>query len=441
MPDPLIYARAVHFAATLAVAGVVFFVVAVAEPALAKAKRDSGLAASLRNALRWIGWIGLAVAVASGAAWLVFIAAAMSGRPPAEVFAQDVLPTVLLQTDFGRDWLTRLGFAGVLAAVLVPLLAQKRRPSLRIKTIAAVAAAALTGSLAWAGHAIGGQGAEGFVHPTADALHLIAAAAWVGALVPLALLLRLAAPSEDSLAVARTATLRFSTLGVGSVATLLITGVVNSWYLVGDIEALLDTAYGRLLLAKVAVFLVMVAIAACNRLRLTPRITGETALADVRTALRQLQRNAVIEAAAGAVVIGFVAVLGTLPPAAHAGHHHPTYTSVVPADAAFVHIHSDQGMAEVTIEPGRTGTARATIRLWNEDLEPLEAQRLTLALAPPSAPNSPIRRAAVEDADQGWQVDGLALGEPGNWMVTVNATLASGKHLVLQAPIVIEAGR
>ena len=70
-------------------------------------------------------------------------------------------------------------------------------------------------------------------------------------------------------------------------------------------------------------------------------------------ALRQLRRNAVIEACAGALVIMIVGVLGTLPPASHA-QHHAAY-GAVPADAAFSHIHSEQGMADVTIEPGRAG--------------------------------------------------------------------------------------
>jgi hypothetical protein len=47
--DPLIYARAVHFAATLLAAGTVFFVVGVAEPAFRSAKTDARLVATLRN--------------------------------------------------------------------------------------------------------------------------------------------------------------------------------------------------------------------------------------------------------------------------------------------------------------------------------------------------------------------------------------------------------
>jgi putative copper resistance protein D len=346
-----------------------------------------------------------------------------------------------LQTDFGRDWVARFVLASVLAAAFVPLLSPQRRPSPGIKAIATTAAAALVGSLAWAGHAIGGQGIEGILHPAADVLHLMAAAAWVGALVPLALLLQEAGRTADSLAVARTATLRFSTLGIASVATLLVTGLVNSWYLVGNLAALVGTDYGRLLIAKVVVFFVMVAIAAVNRLRLTPRIVQDTNLAEAQRAVRQLRRNAAIEAAAGAAVIGIVAVLGTTPPAAHAGHHHSAYTSAVPADAAFVHIHSVQGMAEVTIEPGRAGTARATIRLFNDDFEPLQAQQLTLELAPPTAANRPSMRVAVQDPDEAWRVDGIALPQPGNWTVTVDAMLGPDKHLVLKAPIVIDPGR
>ena len=58
------------------------------------------------------------------------------------------------------------------------------------------------------------------------------------------------------------------------VATILITGLINTWNLVGSVEALLDTAYGRLLLVKIALFLAMVSVAAVNRFRLSPQPAG-----------------------------------------------------------------------------------------------------------------------------------------------------------------------
>ena len=431
MDDPLICARAVHFAATILAAGTLFFAVFVAEPALAGAKTDMHLAAALRLRLVCIACFSLAVAVFSGAAWLVLTAQSMSGQALADVWSQGVLWTVLGETDFGNDWLVRF----VLACLLGVLFAKSGNNSRRTSATLAILAAGFVGSLAWAGHAIGGQGIEGLVHPAADVLHLIAASAWVGALVPLALFLT-AAKDGGALPAARSATLRFSTLGVVSVATLLVTGIVNSWYLVGGIAELTGTDYGRLLLIKIALFLGMVALAAINRFHLTPAIANAASAAVAQRAIRQLRRNAAIEAAGGAIVIAIVAALGTLPPASHA-HHHPAYGGL-PPDAAFVHIHSEQGMADVTIEPGRVGNAQATVRLWTEDFEPLDAQSLTLTLTAPEPGSKPQPHIAVLDADGAWQIGGIDLTRPGNWTAEVDAVLAPNRRLELDAPIVID---
>jgi putative copper resistance protein D len=432
----MIYIRAVHFAATLVASGLVFFVVFVAVPALRAAADDKAVRARLWPQLAFVGWFSLVLAVGSGAAWLVLTASSMSGTPPGDLSAA-LLTTVLTQTHFGLAAIARLAAAGVLAMTFALLLSPRERSW--IGTLAVLAAAAFSGALAFTGHAIGGQGAEGIVHPAADILHLIAAAAWIGALLPLALLLA-AAGKNNSLAIARAATLRFSALGVISVGTLLVTGIVNTWYLAGSIEALTSTFYGQLLLAKIATFLVMVAIAAVNRQYLTPRLmqneSAHESVVAAQGALRQLRRNALIEALAGFAVICMVAVLGTKPPGIHI-HQHPAY-GAVPSDAAFIHIHTEQAMADVTIQPGHPGEARVTIRLWNGDFEPIEARAVKFSATSPGGDKSP-ERTAREDADGAWQVDRIELSQPGNWMVTVDAQLTATDRAVLAAPIVIEA--
>jgi putative copper resistance protein D len=435
LSDPLIYARAIHFAATLQVAGVAFFLVFIAEPAFRVANNDTAVAAAVRRQLTWIARISLAFALISGAAWFDLTAAAMSGQPVADVFSQGVWWTVLSDTTFGNAWLVRFVLACVLAALFDPSLSDRRIKSGAVKSALVISAAAFAGSLAWSGHAAGGIGVEAIVHPIADVLHLVAAAAWLGGLLPLALLLKATGHDGTSPAIARTATLRFSTLGIVAVATILDTGSVNTWYLAGSIPALVDTDYGRLLLIKVALFVVMVAIAAVNMLRLISRIVQDSSISVARDALRQLRRNARLEATAGAIVLGIVGLLGTLPPGSHANHHP---SGAVPADATFQHIHTGQGMADVMIEPGRVGTAHATIHLWNQDFGILAAQSLTFTLTPPGAGGKSITRRAVQDADQAWQVDGIELSEPGNWTVTVNAVLGPGAPLELEAPIVID---
>jgi putative copper resistance protein D len=426
----MIYVRAIHFAATIMAAGVVFFVVFIAAPAC----RDTRVRTALLPRLSFIAWFSLVLAVGSGVVWLVLTASSMSGQPPADVFSGGVLWTVVSQTDFGQTWTARLILACILAGTLVPLLsAQRTKPW--TGAVAAIAAAAFAGTMAWAGHAVGGQGVEALVHPIADVLHLIAAAAWVGALIPLALLLSALVGDGASVAIARTATLRFSALGIAAVGTLLVTGIINTWYLVGSLSALVGTYYGELLLAKIALFAAMVAVAAVNRLRFTPRLQ-DASMSATQGAISQLRRNAVIETLAGAVIVCIVAVLGTEPPASHANHH-PVY-GAIPADAAFVHIHTGQGMADVMITPGRAGQARATIHLWNDDLEPLDAREVKFSVTPPSGGSNPEAHVAVQDADGAWQVDPIELSQPGNWMVTVDAELSTNNRIVLSAPIVIE---
>lgn len=436
MGNLMFYARVVHFAASIMAAGVVFFVVLIAEPAFRKAPTDSKIAAALRLSLARIAWISIAFCVVSGVTWLVLATASMSGQPVADVYAQGTLWTVLSQTDFGNDWLARSVFVCVLAGLFIPLLSPAGAKPPWLKAAALIFAASLVGSLAWAGHAIGARGIEGIVHPAADVLHLIAAAAWVGTLVPLALLLSMTGEDADELPVVRTATLRFSTLGFASVATLLLTGMVNTWYLVGSVSALTESNYGRLLLIKLALFLAMVGIAAFNWSQLTPRLVGNADAGSALTARRALRGNAAIEASFGAVIIGIVAVLGTLPPASHSRHETPS--GGIPADASFQHIHGEDGMANVIIQPGHVGTVSAAIRLLNDDLETLAAKSVSLTLTAPTPGSKPMTRMAAQDADGAWHVDAVQLPVSGNWTVNVTAMLTSNKRLELTAPIVID---
>ncbi|HEY4406774.1 MAG TPA: copper homeostasis membrane protein CopD [Xanthobacteraceae bacterium] len=308
--------RAIHFIATMVAAGAVFFAAFVAEPAFQDASPDERLVAAFRRRLTRIVWISLVVAVVSGLAWLILTTQEISDRPLAAVFSEGVIWTVLARTGFGHAWLVRLVPAVLLAAML--LLGRLARQDDMHRIAAAALAAALAGTLAWAGHAVGTPGTEGIVHLTADVLHLVAAAAWVGGLAPLVLLLHAARGDQSEMLreVAQKAVLRFSTLGVASVAALLASGIVNTWFLAGSVPALAGTGYGRLLLVKIALFLAMVSIAAVNRFRLRPRLVkGEPIVAI--GALRQLERNSALEAGVGAIILVIVAVLGTIPPGLH----------------------------------------------------------------------------------------------------------------------------
>jgi putative copper resistance protein D len=307
---PLVVIRAIHFAATAMTAGALIFRAVVAEPAL----RSTPVATTVvRSQILLIAGIGLAIAAASGVIWFQLQAASMSELPFGEAMTLDVLSTVLNETQFGLVSKVRFVLAVILAACLpYDRLAQAR-------WLALGSALGFIAAIAWTGHAASTLGEMGNLHLAADALHLIAAAGWTGGLVSLALLLA-AARRHEAFAwasLARDAAQRFSTLGIVSVGTLLVTGIVNAWILVGSIHALIVTAYGRLLVLKLVVFAIMLMFAAVNRLWLTPQLAFSSENEPQLKALRQLTRNSVIEIALGFIIFAIVGVLGTLHPAIH----------------------------------------------------------------------------------------------------------------------------
>lgn len=312
MNGPLVIIRAVHMAATLLLAGAVTFRSLVAAPVF-RAAAGAAIAASLRLRLAWIVWTALAAALASGAAWLVVLSAEIGSVPVAEALSQGLPWTVLTQTTFGDAWTLRLEMAAVLAVLLLVHDAVTPRVT---GMLCAALAAALAASLAWTGHAAAMEGVDGAIHLTSDALHLVAVGAWLGALWPLALLLAAACRAGDAgtAEAAFHATRRFSVLGMISVAAILATGAVNTWEILGTAAFSIGTDYNRLLLVKIGLFLVMVAIAAYNRQRLTPQLAA--APGHVR-AMRRLRRNSLAEAGLGLLILAVVAVLGRMTPHMH----------------------------------------------------------------------------------------------------------------------------
>jgi copper resistance protein D len=331
--DTLVLVRGAHLAATTVAAGTVAFMVLVAEPAF---RLTIGLAASEFAVVRrrWNGLVlvALATVVASGVVWLVLLAADILGASILQVCLQGGVWTVLSETRFGLVWIVRLALALLLAVLLL-------WPEQRLARL--LAAASLIGTLAFIGHAGASLGTAGSAILAADMAHLLGAGVWVGSLPALVVLLertrRVHSAAWRNLT--SEAAYRFYPLGMIAVGTLLATGIVNCWQLLGEPQNLIVTDYGRLLLLKIGLFIAMVGIAAVNRLHLTPRLTASRAM-------HALERNVITEIGLGLCVLAIVGALGTMAPPAHDQHLHTADTEI-PADAAFGHIHAEQGRADM----------------------------------------------------------------------------------------------
>lgn len=214
---------------------------------------------------------------------------------------------------------TALGMAMVVRAAaallgLVALVALK--PGRALWSVTAALGLIVAASFAWTGHGAATEGLGGPIHLVANIIHAVAAALWLGALAALtALLLRRAGPD---LAIHR-ALHGFAGLGTLAVLMLVLTGLVNSWFLIGPerVASIAGNLYGQLLVAKLVLFGLMLALAASNRFRLTPTLgsaleTGQPSVA----AMSALRRSLLVETGLGLALIGVVAVMGTLPPPA-----------------------------------------------------------------------------------------------------------------------------
>jgi putative copper resistance protein D len=307
---PLVIVRGVHFAATAVMTGTLIFREVVAEAASRSARPAAII---VRTQTLRVAWIFLAVATASAMIWLLLAAASMSGLSFGESMTSDVLSTVVNETQFGRVSEIRL----VLAVIIAGGLVYDRFPPAR--GLALAMSLGLTAALAWTGHAGSTAGATGILHLTADTLHLLAAAIWIGGLVSLVLLLSVSRNDQTDAGVsfARDATERFSTMGVAIVVVVLATGVINAWILVGSWQALIVTDYGRLLMLKVALFCVMLLTAAVNRFWLTPRLALPSGSEPQFKVLRRLAGNSMIEIILASMIFAIVGMLGTLHPAIH----------------------------------------------------------------------------------------------------------------------------
>jgi len=305
MDDALIACRAIHFVSVIVAFGAGAFRLYAVDDC------DPAILARLDTRLRYL-LLGAAVAAILSALLLVpLIGGRMAGSATAAL-DWGTVSAVLLQTSFGRVWRWHLLIAGV----LVVLCAMRRvQPVYRVAL-----ATLLLASLGLIGHAAIEQGPRGIGHKTNDAVHLLAGGLWLGGLVPLGTLAIQAARSKNRayLSLLRNALPRFSRIAYAAVALVAVSGLINAMLLVGSIEALTTTPYGRLVLVKIALFFLLLAVAVINRLVLTPWIRADERPWGGTAAIAW---TIAIEQMLGLGVIAAVSILGTLPPAIHMHAH------------------------------------------------------------------------------------------------------------------------
>jgi copper transport protein len=257
-----------------------------------------------------------------------------------------------------------------------------------------------------------------WVAVVSDTAHFGAVAAWVGGLVALLVALRVAA---DRGRLAR----RFSALALGAVGVVALTGVISGIQNVDSLDGLTTTGYGRLLLAKVALFLALVGFGWANRARLLPLVD--------RT-VGPLSRSLRGEIAVAAIVVGLTAALVNQPPA-----RGEPELEAEPFSAAITATTEDgdevPGSLQLDVIPATAGPNDLHLYFRDDDGMPLSVDAVQVVAALP--PEIPERRLDIEVITPDHvSVIAASLPTPGTWTIETTA-IREGEPLIFTAEVPI----
>lgn len=280
MATLLVLCRFVHFIVVLLMFGACVF-----RPWLLGAKPQPVLDRQLSRLTRGLAW----TALASGVIWLMLITVSMAGSWAAALEPSTV-KLVLGKTFFGQVWTWHLMLNGLLA---IALMTAWKGPRLPLITL-------LLMTLAPVGHGAMLDGLSGQLLILNQVVHLMCVGAWLGGLLLLVMILRQSNRYELAPVLRR-----FSGVGYGLVAGLLVTGWINVRVLTGQLwPTPLFSGFALILLIKVMLVLGMLALALLNRLRLDR----------CEQQLGSLKASVMVEWLLGVCAVAAVSLLGTLPP-------------------------------------------------------------------------------------------------------------------------------
>ena len=361
--------------------------------------------------------------VLAGAVWSAALALALG--PVLLVRQAQALPTDaslvdaiggLLGARWGVLWLVR---EGLLAATVLGALALRATRATRATRAAYAVAAGAAVALALV-RALGGHGAAvaaPSAHVAADAVHVLAAAVWMGGVVAFAVALW---PSgrmsrADAVALARACRRPFAWVAGVSVAIVAATGLYSAGAQVASVDALLTTGYGQELIAKTA--LVVVA--------------GALGLANARLLRRGSRRAARIMLAEGAVGLGILLaaaeMTATSPPRG------PEFDAPRPVRAPALAGRVDDVLISATARPNRSGmNVVSVLAVSSRRPPPAAIDGVTLLVAGPDGERAP-RATALAALGAGRWSGGVRLAEPGAWRMTV-AMRRGGRRLTTTLP-------
>lgn len=320
------------------------------------------------------------------------------------------------------------GVFSIVMARILPQIPDIRAAVPQDRWIKPLSGAVLLAAFTMTAHAAGG----GLGAAAVDWIHLLAAAAWVGGLAALLLVLaHRTVPARERFAGSIVS--RFSLVAGSALGVLVVTGVLSTLRFVPSFPAFVITPYGRLLLAKLALVVPMAALGAVNFFVLRPRLVRQT---QMHPTLRRLFASVTGEGSVGALIILIVAAM-TITPTARVALQAP------PPEAAPLALAGIAGDLRVTltIAPARPGINRFTVRGADQQGTALDGEvRVLLRTTKLDEDLDPVTFRLTYDGEGAHTIEDAALGLAGWWQVEVVIRRRGQLDVATQFPLWFEGG-
>lgn len=334
--------------------------------------------------------------------------------------------SAVISTRSGGWWLARL----VIIASITALIPWRRVLARRHAQIAAVVVAlGLFAVVAAGGHSVSGRWVGAAF--AATVVHLAAMALWVGGLV----LIALVGGRHEALATAT----RFSPLALSAVAVLAVTGFFNGWRQAGGLDGVTDSSYGRWLIVKLAVVVIVVTAAAVSRrivghstrflVPSQPASVGAAGAAPLPNDERRLRRTLMIE------VVGMVVILGAT--AALTGATPPRQASAATAVDASVSLVVADRIAQIELLPAVTGGTTIHVNITSPAGSLNPADEITVTAELPSQQVGPLDIPTFPAGPNHVTTNDANFPIPGQWAITVTARYGEFDQVTFTADVAI----
>jgi copper transport protein len=299
------------------------------------------------------------------------------------------------------------------ASLLCGLAALLMKGVIPVRLFATVALFGASLALASSGHASVAS-PQMLMRPTVF-VHAAAVALWAGSLVPLCSLVLCPQRSVRPMR-------RFSRMIPFVLVALAATGIVLAAMQIAQWSALWATAYGRIFLLKCAALVALAVLAGINRFVLTPAV-----LQGDESASRRMVWSIGAELVLVAAILLLVALWRFTPPP----------RALINPEPAFVHIHTEKAMADVTVTPGRTGPVEVTVHVMREDTSLLPAKEVTVLFSHREAGIEPFARPAKQSEPGVWRAGPMSLPQAGIWTIQIDILINDFEKVSLDAPLVL----